>query len=71
MQDLGEELSETSLLWDMIGIGEFKIREQCLQSGHLLYHSTANNEQRTIVNGSETEIYNTKTKLSIHIRSLR
>ena len=43
-----EELVETRLVWDVIGIGEVRRRDECFttqQSGHLLYHSMANNGQ--------------------------
>ena len=48
IQELDEELMETSLVWDAIGISEVKRPEECfttLQSGHLLYQSKANNGQ--------------------------
>ena len=47
-QELGEERRKTRLLWDVIGIRELRRREEdfaTLQSGHLLYHSKANNGQ--------------------------
>ena len=46
IQKLEEELRETRLVWDVIGIFEVRRPEECfitLQSGHLLYHSNANN----------------------------
>ena len=48
IQELEEELREIRLIWDVFGIGEVRRREECfttLQSGHLLYHSKANNGQ--------------------------
>ena len=48
MQEFDEELRETRLVWDVIGIGEVRRREECfttLQSGHLLYHYKGNNGQ--------------------------
>jgi len=48
MQKLEEELMETRLVWDVIGIGEVRRQEKCftnLQSGYLLCHSKANNVQ--------------------------
>ena len=42
IQELEEELRETKLVWDMIGIANVRRRGECfiaLQSGHLLYHS--------------------------------
>ncbi|MEG7522154.1 MAG: hypothetical protein M3H12_03525 [Chromatiales bacterium] len=46
IQDMEVEFKETILVWDAIGIGEVRRREECfttLQSGHLLYHPSANN----------------------------
>ena len=46
IRELDEELRETRLVWDVIGISEERRPEECfttLQSGHLLYHSKANN----------------------------
>ena len=43
-----EELRETSLVWDVIGISEVRIPEECfntLHSGHRIYNSNANNGQ--------------------------
>ena len=51
MQELEEELRETRLVWDVIGIFEVRRPEECvttLQSGHRLYHSKANNGQARI-----------------------
>ena len=48
IQELEEELTETRLVWDIIEISEVSRPEECfttLQSGHLLYHSQANNGQ--------------------------
>ena len=47
MQEL-EELKENNMKWDVIGLGEVRRKEESfttLQSGHLLYHSEANNGQ--------------------------
>ena len=43
-----EELRETRLVWDVIGISEVRTQEEfftTLQSGHFLCHSKANNSQ--------------------------
>ena len=43
-----EELKENNMKWDVIGLGEVRRKEEnftTLQSGHLLYHSEANNGQ--------------------------
>ena len=48
VQELEEELKEMNIKWDVIGIGEIRRKEEgftTLQSGHLLYHSKANNGQ--------------------------
>ena len=48
MQELEEELKENNMKWDVIGFGEVRRKEESfttLQSGHLLYHSEANNGQ--------------------------
>ena len=48
IQELEEELREATLVWDVIGIGEVRRRDDCfthLQSGHMLFHSTENNGQ--------------------------
>ena len=48
MQELEKELKENNMKWDMIGFGEVRRKEESfttLQSGHLLYHSEANNGQ--------------------------
>ena len=45
IQELEEDLRETRLVWDVIGIGEVRRREErfnTLQSGHLIYHSKPN-----------------------------
>ena len=47
VQELEEDLGETRLVWDLIGIGEVRRPEECftsLQSGHLLCHSKANKQ---------------------------
>ena len=46
MQELEDELKENNMKWDVIGLGEVRRKEErftTLQSGHLLYHSEANN----------------------------
>ena len=48
MQELEVELKENNMKWDVIGLGEVRRKEESfttLQSGHLLYHSDANNGQ--------------------------
>ena len=48
VQELEEELKENNMKWDLIGLGEVRRKEESfttLQSGHLLYHSQANNRQ--------------------------
>ena len=48
IQELEEELRETRLVWDIIGIYKVRRPEQCfttLQGGHLLCHSKSNNSQ--------------------------
>ena len=46
MQELEEELKENNMKWDVIGLGEVRRKSfTILQSGHLLYHSEANNGQ--------------------------
>ena len=48
VQELEDELKENSMKWDVIGLGEVRRKEgsfTTLQSGHLLYHSEANNGQ--------------------------
>ena len=51
MQELEYELKEDNMKWDVIGLGEVRRKEESfttLQSGHLLYHSEANNGQAGI-----------------------
>ena len=51
VQELEEELKENNMKWDAIGLGEVRRKEKSftpLQSGHLLYHSEANNGQAGI-----------------------
>ena len=48
MQELEEELKENNMKLNVIGLGDVRRNEESfttLQSGHLLYHSEANNEQ--------------------------
>ena len=48
MQELEDELKENNMKWDVIGVGEVRRKEESfttLQSGHLQYHSEANNGQ--------------------------
>ena len=48
VQELEEELKENNMKWDVIGLGEVRRKEESfttLQTGHLLYHSEANNGQ--------------------------
>ena len=48
VQELEDELKENNMKWDVIGLGEVRIKEESfttLQSGHLLHHSEANNGQ--------------------------
>ena len=48
VQELEDELKENNMKWDVIGHGEVRRKEESfttLQSGHLLYHSEANNGQ--------------------------
>ena len=48
VQELEEELKENNMKWDVIGLGEVRRKDESfttLQSGHLLYHSEANNGQ--------------------------
>ena len=48
MQELEDELKENNMKWDVLGLGEVRRKEESfttLQSGHLLYHSEANNGQ--------------------------
>ena len=48
VQELEEELKENNMKWELIGLGEVRRKEEIfttLQSGHLLYHSQANNRQ--------------------------
>ena len=48
IQEVEDELKETRLVWDVIGIGEVRRREECfttLQNGYLLRHSKATNGQ--------------------------
>ena len=55
IQELDEERRETRLVWDVIGISEVKIPEECfttLQSSHLLFHSKANNGQAGVKKAS-------------------
>ena len=44
VQELEEELKENNMKWDVIGLGKEE-SFTTLQSGHLLYHSEANNGQ--------------------------
>ena len=49
MQELKEELKENNMKWDVTGLGDARRKEESfatLQSGHLLYHSKANNGDR-------------------------
>ena len=49
VQELEEELKETNIKWDVIGLGEIRRKEEgftSLQSGHLLYNSNANNGRK-------------------------
>ena len=51
VQELEEELKENNMNWDVIGLGEVQRKEKSfttLQSGHLMYHSEANNEQSCV-----------------------
>ena len=51
MQELEEELKENNMKWDVIGLGEVRRKEESfttLGSGHLLYHSDANNGQAVV-----------------------
>ena len=46
VQELEDELKENNMKWDVIGLGEVRRKEEScttLQSGHLPYHSEANN----------------------------
>ena len=48
VQELEDELKENNVKWDVIWLGEVRRKEKSsttLQSGHLLYHSEANNGQ--------------------------
>ena len=48
VQVLEDELKESNMKWDVIGLGEVRRKEEScttLQSGHLLYHTEANNGQ--------------------------
>ena len=48
VQEMEDELKENNIKWDVIGLGEVRRKEESfttLQSGHLLYHSEANNGQ--------------------------
>ena len=48
VQELEEELKENNMKWDVIGLREVRRKEESfttLQSGHMLYHSEANNGQ--------------------------
>ena len=48
VQELEEELKENNMKWGVIGLGEVRRKEESFitrQSGHLLYHSEANNGQ--------------------------
>ena len=48
VQELEDELKENNMKWDVIGLGEVRRKDESfttLQSGHLLYHSEANNGQ--------------------------
>ena len=51
VQELEEELKENNMKWDVIGIGVVRRKEErftSIQSGHLLYHSDANNGQSDV-----------------------
>ena len=51
MQEVEEELKDNNMKWDVIGLGEVRRKEErftTLQSGHLLYHSEANNGQACV-----------------------
>ena len=48
VQELEEELKENNMKWDVIGLREVRRKEESfttLQSGHMRYHSEANNGQ--------------------------
>ena len=48
VQELEEALKENNMKWDVIALGEVRRQEESfttLQSGHLLYHSDANDGQ--------------------------
>ena len=48
VQELKEELNENNMKWDVIGLREVRRKDESfttLQSGHMLYHSEANNGQ--------------------------
>ena len=48
VQEMEEELKENNMKWDVIGLREVRRKEESfttLQSGHMLYHSEANNRQ--------------------------
>ena len=52
VQEREEELKENNTKWDVIGLGEVRRKEESfttLQSGHLLYHTEANNVQADVV----------------------
>ena len=56
VQELEEELKENNMKWDVIGLGEVRRKEEgftTLQSGHLLYHSEANNGQAGVLSHSK------------------
>ena len=51
MQELEEELKENNMQWEVLGLGEVRRKEESfttLQSGHLMYHSDANNGQAVV-----------------------
>ena len=51
LKELEEELTENNMKWDVIGLGDVRRKEEgftTLQSGHLLYHSEANNGQASL-----------------------
>ena len=48
VRELEEELKENNMKWDVIGLGEVRRKDESFttrQSGHVLYHSEANNGQ--------------------------
>ena len=51
VQELEEELKENNMKWDVIGLREVRRKEESfttLQSGHMLYHSEANNGKQVV-----------------------